>query len=215
MPEQDARQQKKESIFRAALQAYARYGIHRATAKQIADMARIGKSTIFEYFTTTDELMDEAFRWYIDQTNNHWDTLHNLAKEDPAAALTTYLDSLIDLILRDPEKLLLISQYATAILATSSDFEEVKRQYAQKLQPSSDQLLFEFRFIADVGIQTGVFKPVGMSADDCAIMINAIVREMQAQAFVQERRQIADICGQLKRLAFIVLGTDINDSKGN
>ena len=210
MPEQDIRQQKKEGIFRAALEAYARYGIHRTTAKQIAQIAKIGKSTIFEYFATTKQLMDEAFQWYISEANGHWNALHSLSEADPAKALSAYLKSLTELIVNDPEKLLLISQYVTAILATDSGFDEVKRQYAKKIQPFSDLLLSEFNFLAEMGIQKGVFKPKGMNAKDCALLINAIVREMQAQAFVQDPLGITKTCAQLERIAFSLLGADHN-----
>lgn len=210
MLKHDARQEKKETIFRAALEAYAKYGIHAATAKQIAEIANIGKSTIFEYFRSTEELMDASFAWYIGQANAKWDSLHIIALTDPAYALLRYFDDLIELITSVPEKLLLISQYSTTIIASSSNFIEVKMKYSQKLQSSADKLMEEFKFIADRGITSGIFNPKNMGAADCALMINSIVREMQAQAFVQELSQIKETCNQLKRLAFNILGADTN-----
>lgn len=208
MQQNNARQEKKESIYRAALSAYQRYGIQAATAKQIAEIAHIGKSTIFEYFKSTDELMDEAIIWYIKEDYAVWDRLHNLAKSIPATALSVYFDNLIKTILTEPRKALLLWQYATAILASSTDFSEVKMQYVEKLQPTADALLQEFRFIVDIGISSRAFRPIGMDAGDCALMLNAIVKEMQAQAFVADQSQIRNNCRKLKHMAFAMLGVD-------
>jgi AcrR family transcriptional regulator len=207
MAEMDTRQEKREKILEAALTAYARYGIHAATTRQIADIAGIGKSTIFEYFKTSDELMDAAFVHYIGQATANRTRLHELAALDPVAALSTYYDNMIELIIKEPDKLLLISQYVTAILASGIDFADVKRKYAEKLQQSADSLLEEFRFIAETGIGSGVFIPVGgAEPQDCALLLNAIAREMQSQAFVQEECEILNTCQRLKRMAFGMLG---------
>lgn len=204
--------QKKEQILQAALAAYARYGIASATTRQIAEIAGIGKSTIFEYFKSSEELMEAAFAWYIGQITANRATLHALATTDPAAALSRYFDDLTELILREPDKMLLISQYATVILSSSHNFSDVKQEYARKLQPASDAVLEEFRHIAEAGIANGAFQPRGANAADCAYALSAIAREMQAQAFVQEDAQIRSTCQRLKRLALLFLGatTDID-----
>ncbi len=205
---QDARQDKKKTIYKAALEAYARYGIHAATARQIAEIAHIGKSTIFEYFESTEALMDEAFSWHISEENAIWDRLHILAKSIPATALSVYFDNLIKVILTEPRKMLLLSQYATTILASDGEFSQIKVQYAQKLQPAADALLEEFRFIVDTGIASGAFKPLNMNAGDVALLIHAIVRQMQAQVFIPDPSQIRNTCKRLKHMAFALLGVD-------
>lgn len=207
MPDKPAAQGTREKILEAALEAYARFGIHEATARQIAELAGIGKSTIFEYFKSTTELMDEAFALYIGRSAASRAKLHELAKTDPAAALSMYFDGLAGLISGEPGKLLLLSQYVTAILACGREFADVKREYAAKLQPSADALLEEFRRIASLGIAAGAFRPAaGLDDRDCAFMINAIVREMQSQALVQDEPQIKGTCLRLKRMAFKILG---------
>lgn len=207
MAAQDAKAEKREKLLEAALEAYARYGIHDATARQIADIAGIGKSTVFEYFKSTGELMDAAFAHYIGKSANHRTRLREAAVQAPAEALSGYFDNLMEVILKEPDKLLLISQYVTAILASGRGFADVKQEYALKLQPSADALLEDFRFIIEAGIEAGAFMPVG-GADplDCALALNAIAREMQSQAFVQEETQIREACLRLKRMAFRLLG---------
>lgn len=211
MSEQDARQEKKIKIYRAALEAYARFGIQNATARQISEIAGIGKSTIFEYFKSCEELMDEAFAWYIGQSQAAWGGLREIAGGDAAAALSLYFDNLTDLILHEPDKLLLISQYVTAILASNTEFALVKQEYKTKLQPSADALMAEFRFIVSAGIGAGVFKPAGgADEEDCTLGLTAIAREMQSQALVQEEATIRETCLRLKRMAFRLLGYEKN-----
>lgn len=209
MADKDVKQEKRERLLEAALEAYARHGIHNATTRQIADIAGIGKSTIFEYFRSSDELMDAAFALYIEKSAASRKKLCEYASTNPTAALSAYFDGMIRLIIKEPDKLLLVSQYVTAILASGSDFTKVKQEYSVKLQPSADTLLDDFRFIADTGIQAGAFRPIG-SADpqDCALMLNAIAREMQSQAFVQEEDKIKETCLRLKRMAFRLLGAE-------
>ncbi|RKY95395.1 MAG: hypothetical protein DRQ06_03770, partial [Candidatus Hydrothermota bacterium] len=50
------REEKKRQIQRAALLAFSRKGYHRTTMRDIADFAGIGKSTIYEYFDSKEEL---------------------------------------------------------------------------------------------------------------------------------------------------------------
>jgi AcrR family transcriptional regulator len=207
MPQKNTHQEKKEKILTAALQAYAKYGIADATTRQVAEIAGIGKSTIFEYFKNSEELMDSAFEYYIGQVSSQWEALRSLAQADPGAALSAYFDSLLELILHQPGKLLLISQYATAILACGREFADVKKQYAMKLQPSADSLMEQFKHIVAVGMQSGAFQPVnGASVEDCTLLLSAIAREMQAQAFIQEEIEIKQTCQRLKRMAFTLLG---------
>jgi AcrR family transcriptional regulator len=209
MPDKLPAQGTKVKILESALEAYARYGIHDATAKQIAELAGIGKSTIFEYFRSTAELMDEAFALYIGRSAASRGKLHDIAEKDPVAALSMYFDALTGIIVDEPDKLLLLSQYVTAILASGREFADVKREYAIKLLPSADALLEEFRLISSAGIASGTFHPpAGLDATDCALLINAVVREMQSQAFVQDELQIKETCLRLRHIAFQILGVN-------
>jgi len=209
-----SRQEKREKILQAALAAYARYGIHRATARQIAEIAQIGKSTIFEYFKSTDELMDAAFAYYMQKAKDMRAASHEKAGRDPAASLNAYFDNLTALIIQAPKELLLISQYITALLSSGADFAGVKGEYAKKLQPFADALLDEFYLIAETGMKAGVFRPCGgLNAMDCALALNAFAREMQAQAFIQDEADIMEVCQRLKRTAFCMLGARDTDNK--
>ncbi len=198
---------KKIRILDAALSAYARYGIHHATTRQIAELAGIGKSTIFEYFKSSNELMDAAFAYLIEHAAKERSELLCVAEADPAAALSAYFDCLTRMIIDEPDRLLLLSQYVTAILASGTDFETVRERYAQLLQPAAQALLGGFQSIVERGIATDAFHLLpGIDAADCALLISAIAREMQSQALVQSEHEIKDTCRRLKGMAMYALG---------
>lgn len=56
---------KETAILKAALKSYAIYGIAETTTRQIAETAGIGKSTIYEYFKSKDELLNESFSYLM------------------------------------------------------------------------------------------------------------------------------------------------------
>lgn len=211
MEQNNTRLDKRIRILEAALAAYAQYGIHEATTRQIADLAGIGKSTIFEYFKSSTELMDAAFALLIARSAAGRARLLEAAETNPAAALSAYFDGMTSLILHEPEKLLLISQYVTAILASGKNFDNVKERYAELLQPSAASLVQDFRSIVDAGIHSGAFRPEG-GADtmDCVFLLSAITREMQSQAFIQSEDEIKNTCRRLKQLAMRYLGVNKN-----
>ena len=207
MTEQGNKQDKREKLLNSALAAYTRYGIQEATTRQIADIAGIGKSTIFEYFKTSTELMDEAFAYYIADANSQWQQLHSLAQDNPLAALTAYLDSITALTLSDPGRLLLISQYVTTLLARHRGYDEIKQEYAQRLRPMADKLLDEFLHIAHRGLECKQFLPAaGMDAGDCATLMIALSREIQSHALTLDYEEAATNCRRLKALALRLLG---------
>jgi AcrR family transcriptional regulator len=209
MEESGARREKRERVLQAALAAYARYGIHEATARQIADIAGIGKSTIFEYYKSTDELMDAAFASLMEKADASRAGMRETALSDPAGALRAYFGQLTSLIVKEPQKLLLLSQYITALLSSGRDFSDVKREYGKKLQPFAGALMADFEAIAESGIKTGVFRPCGgLGAKDCALALSAFAREMQSQAFIQDEAEIVHTCRRIERAAFGLLGYD-------
>lgn len=56
---------KKEKIILAALKVFARKGFVRATISDVALEADIGKGTVYEYFSTKEELIHQGFRVFV------------------------------------------------------------------------------------------------------------------------------------------------------
>jgi TetR/AcrR family fatty acid metabolism transcriptional regulator len=58
-----ARGEKRPLILRAATEVFAKQGFNSVTVADIADHAGIGKGTVYEYFSSKDELLFAVFEW--------------------------------------------------------------------------------------------------------------------------------------------------------
>jgi TetR/AcrR family fatty acid metabolism transcriptional regulator len=58
---------KRERILEAAQSIFARKGYYQAKIEEIAELAGVGKGTVYEYFTSKQELYKEMFRVILSQ----------------------------------------------------------------------------------------------------------------------------------------------------
>lgn len=57
--------EKKNQIISAAVRVFARKGFSESTISEIAAAAGIGKGTVYEYFENKDEIIHDAFRFFL------------------------------------------------------------------------------------------------------------------------------------------------------
>jgi TetR/AcrR family fatty acid metabolism transcriptional regulator len=62
-PQIAARGEKRPLILQAATEVFAEQGFVAVTVAEIAERAGIGKGTVYEYFTSKDELLFAVFEW--------------------------------------------------------------------------------------------------------------------------------------------------------
>ena len=62
-----ARGEKRPLILQAATEVFAEQGFASVTVAEIADHAGIGKGTVYEYFSSKDELLFAVFKWMNDK----------------------------------------------------------------------------------------------------------------------------------------------------
>ena len=200
------RKEKEAAIIRAALSAYARYGLT-ATTRQIADAAEIGKTTIYEYFKNKEDLLEASFQYLLSGMDKAHQSVHEIAREDPVAALNRYLDNAIRLSLEEPATLLLISQYSLGILLRTDTFKTVRSAYREKMYPVMERLIEEFRYIIRRGIGKNVFHlPEDMTAEGMVYTVCALIREIQAQAFLMEKEELSRTGSLIRQTVFTLLG---------
>mgnify|MGYP000474716618 FL=1 len=200
------RKEKEAAIIRAALSSYARYGLT-ATTRQIADAAGIGKTTIYEYFKNKDALMEASFQYLLSGMDTAHQSIHKIAREDPAEALRRYLDNAVRISLEEPATLLLISQYSLGILLRTDIFETARAAYREKMYPVMERLIEEFRYIIRRGIGKNVFHlPEDVTAEGMVYTVCALIREIQAQAFLMEGEELSRTGALIKQTVFTLLG---------
>jgi AcrR family transcriptional regulator len=87
-----ARGEKRPLILRAATEVFAEQGFNSVTVAAIADRAGIGKGTVYEYFSSKDELLFAVFEW---MNEGIFDRIHGLI--EVAGTTLERLRSLLDL----------------------------------------------------------------------------------------------------------------------
>ena len=58
--------ERKQNILKAAEKRFSRHGLNKTTLNEIARDLRIGKATIYHYFTTKEDLFYKTIDWQID-----------------------------------------------------------------------------------------------------------------------------------------------------
>lgn len=57
-----AEKDKREKILRASVKVFSQKGFHEAKVEEIAQLADVGKGTVYEYFSSKTELFQEMFK---------------------------------------------------------------------------------------------------------------------------------------------------------
>lgn len=68
------KEQKRAEIIKAAMKVFGKYGFHKAKIEEIAKVAGIGKGTVYEYFSSKNELFEQMVEYIVI-------TYFNMAKE--------------------------------------------------------------------------------------------------------------------------------------
>ena len=68
--------ERRESILRAAIQVYDKEGYHAITMEKIAEEAELGRATLYLYFKTKDEIFIHAIVSYSDFFNQRLENLY-------------------------------------------------------------------------------------------------------------------------------------------
>jgi len=75
------RKSRKQLILKAALKSFAKHGYHKSSMDLIAEEAELGKSTIYYYFPTKDELLLEVLKngleKFFENIMEKWKELEN------------------------------------------------------------------------------------------------------------------------------------------
>jgi len=73
------RKQKKKAILEAALALFMKYGAQKVSVAEIAKEANVSQVTIYNYFESKDNVIDQVIRFYVDQI---WDEMKRLFRSD-------------------------------------------------------------------------------------------------------------------------------------
>jgi len=71
------KEQKKKSILQASLDLFMKYGIQKVSISEIAKEAQVSQVTIYNYFGSKNELIQEVIIFYVDKVWEEYEQLFN------------------------------------------------------------------------------------------------------------------------------------------
>ncbi len=75
------------------------------------------------------------------------------------------------------------------------------------MYPVMQNLIDEFRFIISSGIEYKIFQPIeGLTIEGLVYTVCSLIREIQAQAFVQNKDELSKTCSVIKETVLRLLG---------
>ncbi len=156
MPKVVDREAKRQMILNAAMRAFARKGVMKTKAIDIAEEAGVGKGTIYEYFRSKEEIFSAAFEFFFQTLNINIE--RSLAEtDDPVQKLKIIIGETMRGFLQNDGK------FAELIMEF---WAEGVRTKDPAMLGSIDlkSLYAEYRkFISEVieeGIKTGTFRKI-------------------------------------------------------
>lgn len=140
---------RRHEIFHQVVNIFVKNGFHETSMREIAEAAGLGKSTLYDYFKTKDEILIYFFE---DQLNDLTDEAQKIALQNLSA---------------DKRLCQIMEKYLESLQANKSLFLKMMQE-AQSLKPADQKQVQEkrhayqdlVRALIDEGIREGVFRKV-------------------------------------------------------
>jgi len=145
----EEQEKRRHEIFHQVVQIFSKKGFHETSMREVADAAGLGKSTLYDYFKTKDEILIYFFEDQLrDMTQEAQRiALQNLSADERLRQITEkYLESLQ----ANKSLFLKLMQESQRLKLESQKQVQAKRYAYQDL----------IRALIDEGIREGVFRKV-------------------------------------------------------
>ncbi|MCF6093632.1 TetR/AcrR family transcriptional regulator [Microaerobacter geothermalis] len=140
---------KRESILYSAFNIFSEKGFHMTKIEEIAQHAGVGKGTVYEYFSSKEELLREMLKesilFYVNHVKNQME-----AETSSDLKIRAFLQSHLQLI----EKNKNMEQIFTR------DFGFVNEELRKWLREQKKEFLRYIETVIENGIKNGVFRPI-------------------------------------------------------
>jgi AcrR family transcriptional regulator len=92
--------ERKQNILKAAEKRFSRHGLNKTTLNEIARDLRIGKATIYHYFSSKEDLFYQTIEWEIDLYLEELKLIFNNEKPTLKEKLVEYFDLKLSVYLK-------------------------------------------------------------------------------------------------------------------
>jgi len=158
----DEQEKRRHEIFHQVVQIFSRKGFHETSMQEIAQAAGLGKSTLYDYFKTKDEILIYFFEDQLrDMTQDAQKiALQNLsADERLRQVMKKYLESL--------------QENKNLFLKLMQESERLKLESQKQVQAKRYAYQDLIRALIEEGIREGVFRSVN-SLLAARLLINSV-----------------------------------------
>ena len=154
MPEHVKKSDKRNRIIYAALIVFSKDGFQNAKIEDIAKAADIGKGTLYEYFSSKEELFLQVFTNFKESVlSKFWVVLND--RGDPLARLKRVAKISADICADDKIQMRFLAQFS---------FECITREKGNKLsellKEYNEEMAALISGIVEEGIEEGLLKPL-------------------------------------------------------
>ena len=140
---------RRHEIFHQVVPVFLKQGFHETSMREIAEAAGLGKSTLYDYFKTKDEILVYFFE---DQLNDLTAEAQRIAVENCTA----------DVRLRKIMEAYIASLQAnkSLFMKLSMESQRLKLQSQRQIQQRRHAYQDMIRALIEEGIREGIFRPV-------------------------------------------------------
>jgi AcrR family transcriptional regulator len=158
---------KRSHIIAAAIKVFAQRGFHATKMEHIAEAARIGKGTIYEYFSTKDELFLAVYDYWMDSYEAAMQRAADEHAGDPLATADALIETAIAFYEEHAEYApILLEFWAHALRSDDPHFleriQQMKRTLGQIGATVARQLVKKGAF-APVDVESFAHLELGIS----------------------------------------------------
>ena len=146
---EEMQEKRREEIFAASVHLFLKNGFNETSLREIAEAAGIGKSTLYDYYKTKDDILVSYYEKEIEKTISLAKEvyLQNLKNREK---LTRIMQNHLAYILKNKKHFWRLSMEAQRLSIDSQNRVQAKRYVYQDL----------LRQVVEDGIQAGEFRPI-------------------------------------------------------
>ncbi|ACF12627.1 transcriptional regulator, TetR family [Chloroherpeton thalassium ATCC 35110] len=190
MPKFVDKEAKRLEIISAAMKVFAQSGVVNAKMSEIAEVAGVGKGTIYEYFRSKEEIFSHAFELFFQEMRTALREIAN-SSDSPEARLRKFIKTaLVDFTTGNEEFLnIMLDFWAEGIRSKNENVSQIL---------DLDAIYSEFRAviasILDEGIREGSFRPVdsNIAASTLIGVLDGLYLQWAINPFVFKFEEVGD-----------------------
>ncbi len=198
------KKKKETAILESALTVFAKKGYAAAKISNIANMAGVGKGTIYEYHQSKEELFFSVFEWYVDSMAGRSMVEVSRLGGDPSDRLLAFMESVFNSAYTQIDSFSVFIEFWSA--AGNPPTRDRYRSTLLEMYGTFSNIIIR---LIDEGKQTGVFRG-DVDADSVAAGLVSTMDGMMLHGWMDRE---FDVCIASKKF-FTVLVEGMRSPKG-